>query len=200
MPDWSRRRALQAVATAGALALAGCSGESSSSRSVPPDRGEPVPPDDYEVRFVRDPEGEPLFEVEDGNDQPPEGGRGIEYLTDAGDREELTFRPTESAADLRAFVEATDLESRSIFLLQRPIGECYEARLVGVYREDDSVDVDFCQALRPADAECSADERDTVGAAVRLPFAGDSFAGYGSGWSGSCEHRSTVASEGGDGA
>ncbi len=198
MPDWSRRRALQAVATTGALALAGCSGESSSSRSVPPDRGEPVPPDDYEVRFVRDRDGEPLFEVDDGNDQPPEVGRDIEYLTDAEDREELTFRSTTPADDLRAFVDATDLESRSVFLLQRPIGECYEAYLVGVYREGDGVDADFCQALRPADAECSADERDTVGVAISLPFEGDSFGGYGTGWSGSCEHRSTVAREGGD--
>jgi hypothetical protein len=196
MPDWSRRRALQAVATTGAFALAGCSGESSRSRSVPRERGEPVPTADLEVRFVRDTDGESLFGVDRGSDsiaaedtetRRPEDPRPQRtYLTDADGRDRVTFR------------EGTDLDSRSLFLLQRPLGECYEARLVGVYRETDGVDVDLCQALRPADVECSADTRDTIGVAVRLPFAGDSFSGYGTGWSSDCAHRSTVASEGGE--
>jgi hypothetical protein len=202
MPDWSRRRALQAVAATGALALAGCSGESSFSSEVPRDRGDPVPPDEFEVTFVRDTDGEPLFTV-DHDDREEDGGtpeveQGTEYLTDDDDREELTFRSTEPATTLRRFVEGIDLGSRSVYLLQRLVGECYEARLVGVYRETDGVDADFCQSLRPADVECSADERDTVGVAISLPFEGDSFGGYGTGWSGGCEHRSTVASEGGD--
>ena len=200
MPDWSRRRALQAVATTGALVLAGCSDESSSPSSVPRERGDPVPPADLEVTFVRDRDGEPLFETDDGDEESSEVGRGMEYLTEGEDRERVTFRSTEPAATLRRFVEATDLESRSVFLLQRPIGECYEARLVGAYRESDGVDVDFCRALRPADVECSADERDTVGVGVRLPFAGDRYSSYGSGWSGGCERRPTVAAEEGEGA
>ena len=207
MPDWSRRRALQAVATAGALALAGCSGESGSSSEVPHERGDPVPPVDYEVRFVRDRDGRSLFRVGDDegdrgdsgeDDEPAEIRSHTEYLTDERDREELTFRSTEPASDLRAFVEGVDLDSRSVFLLQRPIGECYEARLVGVYRETDGVDVDFCRALRPADVECSADDRDVLGVGVRLPFSGESFSGYGTGWSGGCEHRPVVAREGGE--
>ena len=204
MPDWSRRRALQAVATVGALTLAGCSGESSVSREVPRDRGDPVPPDEFEVTFVRDTDGEPLFTVgrddRDGDGRTPEVEQGTEYLTDDDEREDLTFRSTEPAADLRAFVEGVDLDSRSVYLLQRLVGECYEVRLVGVYRETDGVDADFCGALRPADVECSADERDTVGVAISLPFEGDSFGGYGTGWSSGCGHRSTVAREGGDGA
>lgn len=205
MPDWSRRRALQAVATTGAFALAGCSGESSSSSSVPRERGDPVPPSDLEVRFVRDTDGEPLFAVGDdrnrdanGDEGPADPGRGFEHLTDAEDRERVTFRSTEPAATLRWFVEGTDLEARSVYLLQRPIGECYEARLVGVYREDDGVDADFCQALRPADVECSADARDTLGVGIRLPFPGDSFSSRGAGWSSDCGPRPTVAAEGGD--
>jgi hypothetical protein len=204
MPDWSRRRALQAVATTGALALAGCSGETSRSGSVPRDRGEPVPPDEFEVRFVRDTDGGPLFTVGDDDRDREEGTpaveQGTEYLTADGDREELTFRSTEPATALRRFVEGVDLGSRSVYLLQRRLGECYGARLVGVYREDDGVDADFCQALRPADVACSADDRDTVGVAISLPFEGDSFNGYGTGWSSGCERRSTVAREGGDGA
>ncbi|MFC6939514.1 hypothetical protein ACFQE8_05975 [Salinirubellus sp. GCM10025818] len=202
MPDWSRRRALQAATAAAALALAGCSGEESSSNEIPRARGDPVSPSEFEVTFVRDTDGEPLFAVgEDGVDEDgvDEGGRGIEYLTDEADREELTFRSTEPAAELRAFVDEADLESRSVYLLQRPIGECYEARLVGVYRETDGVDADFCQALRSANVECSAEDRDTVGVAIRLPFSGDSFSGYGAGWSGDCDRGTAVAREGGDG-
>jgi len=207
MPDWSRRRALQAVAATGAFALAGCSGESSSSSEVPPDRGDPVPPSDLEVRFVRDAGGEPLFDVEgeDGNGNEEGGirsGRRIraEFLTSAADRDRLTFRSGSAAEDLRAFVDGSDLESGSVYLIERPVSACYEARLVGVYREDDGVDVDLCQTLRPADVACSVDGMDTVGVGVRLPFAGDSMSGHGWGWSGECGPGPTVASEGGGGS
>jgi hypothetical protein len=208
MPSWSRRRALQAVATTGAFAIAGCSGESSSSREPPHERGEPVPASDLEVTFARDTDGEPLFAVgDDGNgngDARDAGtadlGQSFEHLTDAEDRERVTFRSTEPATTLRRFVDGTDLEARSVYLLQRPVRECYEARLVGVYREDDGVDADFCRALRPADVECSADARDTLGVGIRLPFPGDSFSGLGTGWSSDCGPRPTVAAEGGDGA
>lgn len=208
MPDWSRRRALQAAAATGAFALAGCSGESSRSTSVPPARGDPIPASDLEVRFVRDTDGEPLFGVddefdgEDGDDTPTDAGPGTaaEHLTDVEDRERVRFRSTPAAAELREFVEGTDLESGSVYLLQRPVGECYEARLVGVYREDDGVDADFCRALRPADVDCSADARDTLGVGVRLPFPGDSFSGLGTGWSSDCGRRPTVAREGGEGS
>lgn len=206
MPDWSRRRALRAVATTGALALAGCSSGSGSSGSLPPERGDPVPPADLEVRFVRDTGGEPLFDVEGRSDggATPEGG-GIEgrrtraeYLRDAESRDRVTFRSTPAAEELRAFVEATDLESGSIYLLERPVSACYEARLVGVYREDDGVSADLCQSFRPADIACSAGGVDTVGIGVRLPFPGDGLSGHGWRWRGDCGNRRTVASEGGE--
>jgi len=205
MPDWSRRRALRAVAATGAIALTGCSGGSSSSSETPPDRGDPVPSSELEVLFVRDTGNEPLFEGEgeDGN----EGGRArperrtrAEFLTSGAARDRVTFHSGSAADDLRAFVDGTDLESGSIYLIERPVSACYEARLVGVYREDDGVDVDLCQALRPAGIACSADGMDTVGVGIRLPFTGDSMSGHGWGWSGECGPRPTVASEGGDGS
>lgn len=212
MPDWSRRRALQAVATTGTFAIAGCSGESSRSREVPPDRGDPIPASELDVRFVRDTDGEPLFDVDDGFEETrdgespdgsdvgrPDRARSVEHLTDAEDRERVTFRSTPPAADLRSFVEGTDLDSASVYLLQRPVGECYETRLVGAYREDEGVDADFCRALRPADVECSTDDRDTVGVGIRLPFSDDSFTGLGVSWSSDCGPRPTVAAEGGAG-
>jgi hypothetical protein len=108
----------------------------------------------------------------------------------------VTFRSTEPATELRAFVDGTDFDSRSVYLLQRPIGECYEARLVGVYREDGGVAVDLCQSLQSADIACSAGGVDTVGVGVRLPFPGDGSAGHDWNWRGDCAGLRTVASEG----
>lgn len=192
MPRWSRRSALRSVVTVGSLALAGCSGESGRSNEIPPDRGEPV--SDVEVRFARETDGDRLFEIAGESEDAP---HGFEYLTDGNDRDDLTFRSTPPAAELRAFVDETDLDAESVYLLQRPIGECYRANLVGVYRESDGIDVDFCQELRPADVDCSAGTEDTVGVAIRLPFPGDEFNSLGSGWAGECDRRPIVAREGG---
>ena len=202
MPDWSRRRALRTVATAGSLALAGCSGESSRSNDPPPERGEPVP--DLEVRFVRDTDGGSPFDTDDesastSTDDPDAVTHSFEYLTDRDEFDDLTFPSTTPAAELRSFVDATDFEAESVYLLERAIGECYRANLVAVYRESDGVDVDFCEALRPADVDCSAEAEDAVGVAIRLPFPGEEFNSLGSGWSGDCDRRPIVAREGGDG-
>ncbi len=207
MPDWSRRRALQAAAATGAFALAGCSGAPGGSRPTPRERGDPIPPSDLEVLFVRDTDGEPLFDVEGGPDHtvtPEDGGiegrrtRG-EYLRDGKSRERVAFRSTPAAEELRAFVDATDLGSGSLYLLERPVSACYEARLVGVYREDDGVTVDLCQSLRPTDIVCSAGGIDTVGIGVRLPFPGDGLDGHDWGWRGDCGDLRTVAGEGDEG-
>ena len=207
MRDWSRRRALQAVATTGAFVLPGCSSGSGGPGSLPRDRGEPVPPADLEVLFVRDTDGDPLFDVENGSDDgatPEDGGiRGrptrSEYLRDAESRNRVTFRSTAAAEELRAFVDGTDFGSGSVYLFERPVNACYEAHLVGVYREDGSVAADLCQTLRPADPMCSAGGVDTVGIGVRLPFPGDGLSGHDWGWRGSCGDLRTVASEGGEG-
>lgn len=192
MPDWSRRRALQLATAAGSLALAGCSGESSRSNRIPPDRGEPV--SDFEVTFVRDSSGGRLFEAEDESGGEP---GGFEYLTDGDELDDLTFPSSSAAAELRSFVVETDFDAESVYLVERPIGECYRANLVGVYRETDGVDADFCRELRPADVECSADGTDAIGVAIRLPFPGDEFNSYSSGWSSQCDPRPIVAREGG---
>lgn len=207
MPDWSRRCALQTFAATGAFALAGCSGEPGSPRPAPHDRGEPVPPADLEVLFVRDPGGEPLFDVERGSDDgatPEDGGiegnrTRSEYLRDAESRGRVSFRSTPAAEELRAFVDVTDFESRSLYLLERPVSACYEARLVGVYRGDDTVAVDLCQSFRPTDFVCSVGGIDTVGVGVRLPFPGDGLSDHDWVWRGDCGNLRTVASEASEG-
>lgn len=207
MPHWSRRQTLQTVGVAGALALAGCSGTTTGSDDVPPAPREQI--HDFEVASARNADGDPLFLA---GEQPTDTGERtdgdlaarvseLRHLTDEVDLDELRFRDEPGAADLEAFVTATDLESRSVYLFQRPIGECYVPRLVGVFREGDGVDVELCQDLRPADAECDADAEDVIAVAIRLPFAGDEFSGVGGGWSSRCEHyQSDPLTEGGDAA
>lgn len=202
MPDRSRRHALRTVAGTATLALAGCGGVPTGSDDDLPVLRERIT--DVEVTTARNTGGDPLF-VAGGSDTDRDDGsrsphvREIHHLTDESDLERLRFR--DGAADLRGFVTATDLESNSVYLVQRPIGECYVPRLRAVFREDDGVDADFGRDLRPADFECDADACDMVAVAVRLPLAGDGFHSVGfSSWGSDCKRQSTTSTtDGGDG-
>lgn len=197
MPGLSRREALRTLGSVGSLLLAGCAGEASRSESVP-HPGEPVA--NPEVRFARDPDGEPIFEPADesGEDTPDRQRRPavVEFLAAPVDREQVVFRETEAGASLRSFVDDTDFESEAVYLLEQAIGECYTLALERLVRDDDGgVSADFCQRLRPADVGCSADANDTVGVAVRLAFEGDDVGSLGTGI-GRCGHRPVIAAEG----
>lgn len=207
MPDWSRRSALHAVASAGALLLAGCDGTTSRSGTYLHEDREQVT--EFDTMVVRDGDGEPLVVTDDGD--PDDGTRDepsdvraaslMEHLTDDEALEGLRFRDRDGASALESFVTATDFDERSVYLLQQSIAECYVPRLVGVFRESDGVDAQFCRQLRPAGAECDADAHDAIVVAIRLPFAGDGFNSVGSGWSSDCDHRPSVPlSERGDAA
>lgn len=203
MPDISRRAALQTVATAGALLLAGCAGETSRSREVP-SRGEPVA--DVEVTFARDVNGESIVAPDDEPDTSTEAGHrdregnraidSVEFLVDTTDRDELTFSESAAGEELRSFVDATDFSTESIYLLERSLEECYTLALVNVVREDDGgISADFCRELRPADIACAAGSLDTVGVAIRLPFADDQPSGLGTGMSSRCKPEPVIARE-----
>lgn len=198
MLEVSRRDALRTVAGGGALLLAGCSGEASRSREVP-SHGDPV--SDVEARFARDVDGDPLYwHAEDTPPEDRDGGRLAgppEYLTEAEDRDELSFSGTPPGEELRSFVDATDFGAESVYLIQLRLGECYRLGLVQVVREaDGGVSADFCRELRAADAPCSAGAHDVVGVAVRLPFAGDQSGGLGTGMSSRCSPERVIAREG----
>ena len=198
MSNWSRRRALQAAITVGTLSIAGCSGSTSSSEEVSSDRGDPVP--NVEVRFARDRTGSHLYDLERENEQDGESEGGeLLHLTSESQRDRLAFRSTDPATRLRSFVNGTDLDTESVFLIETSIGACHEARLLGVYRESDGVDADFCRALKPADVDCSEGDRDRIGVAIRLPFPADEFTSIGSRWGSDCDRPGTaIAREGGD--
>ena len=196
MSNWSRRRALQAAIAVGTLSIAGCSGSTSSSEEVSSDRGEPV--SDVEVTFARDRQEGHLYDFERDNEGDSEAGELL-HLTSESQRDRLAFRSTDPATRLRSFVSGTDLDTESVFLIETSIGACHEARLLGVYRESDGVDADFCRALKPADVDCSEGDRDRIGVAIRLPFPADEFTSIGSRWGSDCDRPGTaIAREGGD--
>jgi len=201
MSDWSRRRALQAVAAAGSFVLAGC-GDTNGIEDAPPENRDRVT--NYETILVRNSDGDRVFvSGEDDPDQRDPDADVSEYhhLNAPDDLDGIRFRDATGASDLQSFVTATDLESKSVFLTQQLVRECYEPRLVGVFRTEDDVDADFCVTLRPADVECTAGTRDVVAIAIRLPFAGDAINSVGSGWSSDCGPFATVPlTEGGESA
>jgi len=201
MSDWSRRRALQAVAAAGSFVLAGC-GDTSGIEDAPPENRDRVT--NYETILVRNSDRNRLFGSGDGEaDQrdPDDGVSEYHHLNAPDDLHGIQFRDVSGATALQSFVTETDLESKSVFLTQQLVRECYEPRLVGVFRTEDDVDADFCVTLRPADVACTAGTRDVVAIAIRLPFAGDAINSVGSGWSSDCEPFATVPlTEGGESA
>lgn len=190
MQSWSRRHALQALTTGALAALAGCSGSgsggSSSNRAV---RGTPV--EGYDERRVRRDADRPLVVVTAESDDRLQDDNGVyEYLTSSDDADAVTFDLPDSAGDFRQFVTETDFESASVILVERRVAACDRLELLGVSREGDGgLDVQFCSAEKPADAACTAGDRDRVAVAIRLPFAGEGVNGVGYGWSSSCHTR-----------
>ncbi|MFB6250364.1 MAG: hypothetical protein ABEI27_01540 [Halobellus sp.] len=140
----------------------------------------------YELTRVRNESRAALI----AGDSESERSRFYEHLTDA--ESVPTFSDVAEADELARFIGETDFESKSVLLLVRPIPECYELRLTGVSKEGDGVDSQYCRDMRPADVQCKKDAEDTVGVAIRLPLAGDSFNSLGMGFGSSCDDRPSM--------
>jgi len=195
MPDWSRRRALQAVGTVTAVALAGCTG--GGDTADPPTRRHGDPVTDYDLLQVRDPDATQLFWRGDRETADGRVGGGYEYVDSESTLDGLSFASdSDAAADLSAFAFATDFDERSVLLLARQVAECYEAEFRGVWRDDDGLETAFCQQLRPADESCSREGEDAFGVALRVPFADAEFTSFGSHWSGDCGPKPVGIDEG----
>ena len=184
MPDWSRRQTLSALAGGLAVSLAGCRGNDDESLSsggrFPAERRV----EEYEVRQVRNDDGVALLTRGDDVESARPGA--YDHLQSREDLEAYTFADLPEARKLREFCTATEFESNSVYLWVRRVPECYDLRLQRVGVDANGPSAHFCRDLRPVDASCDADARDTVGYAIRLPFAGDEYSGMGSGMSSSC--------------
>lgn len=186
MPDWSRRRALHALATGATAALSGCNG---TNRSTPaPRRSGQTPITEYSALRVRDPEADPIFwSAEDDEERRLRSRR---YVTEREEISELTFAPgSEDASRLNAFVTSTEFDRQSVALYAEEIPECQQLELLSAAREEDGYHTSFCYKPRPADVACEAEAMDTVAIGIRLPFPGDEFSGGGTSWSASCHER-----------
>lgn len=190
MPDWSRRRALYALATGTTVTLAGCSGESGFSAEPDPGWNPRSQVTDFTMRKVRDAGDEPLFWRDERPEDHNRARRGRIYVTSTDDLSELTFAPeSEAAAEVNGFVTSTDFEAGSVSLHSRTIPECDTVRLLSVGREPEGYYTSFCSEPRPAAVECDAEAEDTVAIAIRLPFPGDNVSSSGSSWSRRCRER-----------
>ncbi|SDF20654.1 hypothetical protein SAMN04488067_102317 [Halorubrum xinjiangense] len=217
MSDVPRRRALLAAAS-GIAALAGCAGSETVSNSYPSRHERRI--DEYELEKARDERGGAL--VASGEelpslsaDEPARQRRQTRRVLVADeDLAELTFAETDAGERLRSFLAATDFASASAYLLAMPVRACREIRLRSVSVEPGELadgdlhpHADFCQAYRPADVDCDADETHTVGFAIRIPVAADRSMGSGSGMGSSCRRgeppavfNASASATGGDGA
>lgn len=201
MPDWSRRRALHALGATAAAALAGCNGrDDSGGFDEPPGRqpGEPVT--DYELRKVHTSGTDPLFWEGERSADGERRASGYVHVGSEDDLDDVTFADSDPAAELAAFVRETGFGDESVLVQARPVRECYDLRLRGVWREEDGLQMAFCSSLRSADAACDRDAERTVGVAVRLPFPDEGFNSYGSQWSSDCDRgpAPVTADSGGD--
>ncbi|WP_434521501.1 hypothetical protein [Halorubrum sp. AS12] len=195
MADVPRRRALLAAAS-GIAALAGCAGSETASNSYPT-ANQPI--DDYELEKARDESGGVLVTADDelpslsADERARQGRATRRVLVADANLAELTFAGTDAGETLRSFCAATDFDAASVYLLAMPVDACREIRFRSVAVEPDQLaagdlhpHADFCEAYRPADIDCGADETHTVGFAIRLPVAADSSTGSGRGMSSSC--------------
>lgn len=200
MPELTRRRALLAVAS-GAAALAGCTGTQDDDRPTIDDRDERERSiDDYTVERVRNEDGAVLFTrgeelsttADDERDRYGRAGRAVVVTADG--LEDLTFGDVPEADRLRSFAAETDFARESLYLAAHPVDACHEIHLQSATVEWDGSDdvhphAQFCQAVRPADVDCSTGTTHTAGFAIRLPVAAEHSTGSGQGMSYSCGPR-----------
>ena len=104
---------------------------------------------------------------------PPHERRDEGVIADEAMAATLSFGDVEGAEEARAFVEATDFDSESIYLDQTPLGDCYRLELCSVSWGGEELSLRYVSVLRDYDVACSAKERDTLATFVRVPVALD---------------------------
>jgi len=185
------------LGAAGFLAgFAGCNedggDEGTPARRSPTDPGEPHEPgedstrdpEQYALRgddgggeiawFAADAEtpgdgaGDPDGTTDAGT-VPPHERRDEGIIADEATAATLSFADVEGSEDARAFVEATDFDSESVYLHQTPLGDCYRLELCSVSWGGEELSLWYVPVLHDYDVACSSDERDTLATFVRIP-------------------------------
>jgi hypothetical protein len=176
MPSLTRRRALQSAVGALGL-LAGCSGQTSTTRTVtpaangPPDRART----DVESVRLRNPANDLVVTRGDATPTTESGARLWEHLfvTDAKTADSLAFADVEGVEAAREFLAATDFDAETVYVEQRGIGACYRQELCWVSWTKSSIRTSYARRLRDADEACDADEQEVAAELIRLPVVLD---------------------------
>jgi hypothetical protein len=201
MPSPTRRRALQDVAAAlVGGALAGCSGESSSTSGHPPDPTGSVAfdPESYSLRNAG---REPILwsgerpTTEPGTDDDEERVRPMGhhlFVADTDDAAAVSVADVEGADGAREFLGSTDYDSATVYVERVGVRECFTQDLCHVRWSGTEIDTSYARYHRDADVACETDARDVVVTLIRIPedFDPGSVNSYGSSrGSGTCEAR-----------
>jgi len=194
MPSVTRRRALQGAAALVA-GFAGCSGESSSSSSYPPDPSGNVElnPESYSLR---NPEAGPTVWTGDrptpADDEDRPHRRHHLFVTTADEATRVGFADVDGADTARDFLDATDYDAATVYAEQWTIEECFAPDLCSVQWSESDVQTNYSRRYRDADVACEAGAKDAVATLVRIPEAFDTsdVSSYGSSHgSGTCERE-----------
>ena len=194
MPSTTRRRVLSGAAAL-LTGFAGCSGESSSSSSYPPEDIEnvAVDPESYSLRNPDD--GPTVWTGErptQRDDEERSHYRHHTFVTSADDAAGVSVADVPGAGEARAFLDETAYDAATVYVEQRLVGACFTADLCHVRWSTTQIDTSYARRYRGVDVACGADDRDTLAVLIRLPepFDPGEVNGYGSSrGSASCERR-----------
>lgn len=193
MPSITRRRALH-----GAVALltgfAGCSGETSSSSSYPPEEvgNVAVDPESYSLR---NPAREPLVWAGERPTPDADGPSNYwthEFVTGPDDAADVSFADVPGVDEARDFLDATDYDTTTVYVEQSTVQECFAPELCHVRWSETDIHTSYARHYRDADVACETDAENTVATLIRVPAVIDpsDVNGYGSSHgSGTCERR-----------
>lgn len=194
MPSITRRRALSG-AVAMLAGVAGCSGESSSGSSYPPEEVGSVEanPESYSLR---NPSADPVVWTGERptprEDEDRRYYRHHTFVTGPDDAAGLSFADVPGVDEARVFLDETDYDAATVYVEQRTVQECFTPELCHVRWTEDDIDTSYSRRYRDADVACETDAEDTIATLIRIPEAFDpsGINGYGSSYgSGTCEER-----------
>ncbi|MCO8265279.1 hypothetical protein NKF06_01405 [Haloferax sp. AB510] len=195
----TRRQVLRAGGASLVAALAGCSGEGSSSSLDEPHGPSPdTLVTDYDQLQLRNDTESAIFRDAARDDD----GAGSSYLDDFlvttdEERADVEFAADPDGIDeARAFIDETDFDAQTLVITQHRTDACHRVKLLYVTHPPDSaVHLDFCYPLRPASVECSVDDRHVVASLVRLPYSSQDESSWGHGGGSSCHLPSSLRTE-----
>ena len=194
MPSITRRRALSGAAAL-LTGFAGCSGESSSSSSYPPENIEnvAVDPESYSLRNPND--GPTVWTGErptPREDEERSHYRHHTFVTSADDAAGVSVADVPGADEARAFLDETAYDAATVYVEQWRVRECFAPELCHVRWSETDVDTSYSRRYRDADVACETEAEDTIATLIRIPAAFDpsEVNSYGSSYgSGTCEER-----------